>query len=310
MVAGARHPTVVTALERWVGVPVVGLPSTNTEAGHPLCQNRGQARANRRVGFIENPLKISAKRVWLTPAFVLHQYPYRDTSRIVEAFTREHGRLTLFARGVAGPKSALRAVLRPFQRLLLSWTGRSEACQLTGAELADGVTRFPSAQLMSGFYLNELLLKLTVRCDPHPEIFDAYAEAVAAFCAAGIDAPCADAPAAAPGGGEVHLRRFEKRLLLELGYGLELARTEEGRPIEPELYYRFQPERGAQRCVAEAPGAVYGRSLADLDAGAFGDARSLRDAKRVLRTAIDACLDGRTLKSREVMSALRQRERP
>jgi DNA repair protein RecO (recombination protein O) len=236
----------------------------------------------------------SGRRVWLTPAFVLHQHPYRDTSRIVEAFTREHGRLTLFARGAAAPKSALRAVLRPFQRMLLSWSGRSEACQLVGAEIEGTVAHFPADCLMSGFYLNELLLKLTLRCDPHPEIFDAYAEAVRAFC-----------ERSAP---EVNLRRFEKRLLLELGYGLELARTDAGTPIERDRYYRFQPERGAQACVAEAPGAVYGQSLADLAAGEFADARSLRDAKRVLRTAIDACLDGRPLKSRAVLTALRQRE--
>jgi DNA repair protein RecO (recombination protein O) len=244
----------------------------------------------------------SGRRVWLTPAYVLHQYPYRDTSRIVEAFTREHGRLTLFARGAAGPKSVLRPVLRPFQRLLVSWTGRSEACQLVTAEIEGSALQFPAEYLMSGFYLNELLLKLTMRCDPHPEIFDAYAQAVQAFCGREGEAPDRES-------GEANLRRFEKRLLLELGYGLELARTDDGRPIEPDRYYRFQPERGAHLCVAEAPGAVYGRSLADLEADEFGDARSLRDAKRVLRAAIDACLDGRALKSREVMSALRQRER-
>jgi DNA repair protein RecO (recombination protein O) len=240
-------------------------------------------------------MKINAKRVWFTPAFVLHQYPYRDTSRIVEAFTRDHGRLTLFARGAAGPKSALRPVLRPFQRLLVSWTGRSEACTLVAAEIDGSVAPFPAGCLMSGFYLNELLLRLTARGDPHPEMFDAYALAVRAFHG--------DA------GEQAILRRFEKRLLLELGYGLDLARTDAGLPIEPDHYYRFQPERGAQPCVAEAPGAVYGQSLADLEADEFGNARSLRDAKRVLRAAIDACLDGRALKSRAVMSALRQRER-
>jgi recombinational DNA repair protein (RecF pathway) len=89
---------------------------------------------------------------------------------------------------------------------------------------------------------------------------------------------------------------------------LELSRTAAGRPVEPDGYYRFAAERGPQPCVAEAPGAIYGRSLADLDAETFADARSLRDAKRVLRTALDACLDGRTLKSREVMLAMRRRE--
>ncbi|HEX3913763.1 MAG TPA: DNA repair protein RecO [Steroidobacteraceae bacterium] len=236
----------------------------------------------------------STRRVWLAPAYVLHQYAYRDTSRIVEVFTAEHGRLTLFARGANGPKSALKGVLRPFQRLLASWSGISEACPLVTAEPDGQITKLAPERLMSGFYLNELLLKLTERRDPHPEVFFAYAECVEALCGGAPEEPT--------------LRRFEKRLLVELGYGLELTRTGDGAPVEQDKYYRFALQSGPQLCVAEAPGAIYGRSLADLQAESFADARSLRDAKRVLRAAIDVCLDGRTLKSREVMLALRYRE--
>ena len=236
----------------------------------------------------------STRRVWLAPAYVLHQYSYRDTSRIVEVFTAEYGRLTLFARGANGPKSALKGVLRPFQRLLVSWSGSSEACQLVTAESDGLISHLRPERLMSGFYLNELLLKLTERRDPHPQIFSSYAECLHELCAGGLEEPA--------------LRRFEKRLLHELGYGLELLQTGEGLPVEQDKYYRFARQSAPQACVAEAPGAVYGQSLADLQAERFGDVRSLRDAKRVLRAAIDACLDGRALKSREVMLALRQRE--
>jgi len=235
----------------------------------------------------------AARRVWLAPAYVLHQYAYRDTSRIVEVFTCDHGRLTLFARGASGPKSTLKGVLRPFQRLLVSWSGHGEACQLVTAEIDGLLTSLAPQRLMSGFYLNELLLKLTERCDPHPEIFLSYAACVQALCEGQVEEPT--------------LRRFEKRLLNDLGYGLELSRTGEGFPVESGSYYRFALESGPQLCVAEAPGAIYGQSLADLEAESFGDARSLRDAKRVLRAAIDACLDGRSLKSREVALALRGR---
>jgi DNA repair protein RecO (recombination protein O) len=235
-----------------------------------------------------------ARRVWLAPGYVLHQYAYRDTSRIVEVFTAEHGRLTLFARGANGPKSSIKGILRPFQRLLLSWSGKSEACQLVGAEVDGQVSGMPARRLMSGFYLNELLLKLTERCDPHPEIFFSYAACMQSLCAGEAV--------------EAALRRFEKRLLNDLGYGLDLAQTAEGQPVQIDRYYRFALQSGAQLCVAEAPGAVYGQSLADLQAESFSDARSLRDAKRLLRAAIDTCLDGRPLKSREVMLALRQRE--
>jgi DNA repair protein RecO (recombination protein O) len=235
----------------------------------------------------------SARRVWLAPAYVLHQHAYRDTSRIVEVFTKDYGRLTLFARGANGPKSSLKGILRPFQRLLLSWVGRSDACQLVTAEIDGEPTSLRNERLMSGFYMNELLLKLTERCDPHPQIFESYALCFAALCAGESE--------------QSSLRRFEKRLLDDLGYGLELKLTDQGHPVDPEGYYRFVAERGPQPCVAEAPGAIYGRSLADLDAETFEDARSLREAKQVLRAALDACLDGRTLKSREIMRAMRRR---
>ncbi len=236
----------------------------------------------------------SPRHVWLTPAYVLHQYPYRDTSRIVEAFTCEYGRLTLFARGANGPKSSLRGTLRPFQRLLVSWSGTSEACQLQWAEIDGAATRLASERLMSGFYLNELLLKLTERRDPHPEIFYSYASCMEALCAGDMEEP--------------NLRRFEKRLLDDLGYGLQLARTDQGQAVEPGRYYRFAATGGPSLCVAETTGAVYGESLADLEAELFRGERSLRDAKRILRASIDACLEGRPLKSREVMLEMRRRE--
>ncbi len=234
---------------------------------------------------------MTTRRVSLAPAYVLHQYAYRDTSRIVEIFSAEHGRVTLFARGANGPKSSLKGVLRPFQRLLLSWSGKTEACALIGAEVDGPATSLRRERLMSGFYMNELLLKLTVRWDPHQEIFCSYASSIEALCAGERE--------------EAALRRFEKRLLRDLGYGLQLTRTEDGLPVVPDRYYRFALEGGPQPCVADAPGAVYGSSLTDLEAERFDDSRSLRDAKRVLRAAIDGCLDGRVLKSREVMRALR-----
>jgi DNA repair protein RecO (recombination protein O) len=228
--------------------------------------------------------------VALASAYILHQYPYRDTGRIIEAFTAEHGRLSLFVRGASGPKSSLKGILQPFQRLLLSWSGSGDAGSLIGAEIDGLRTSLRADRLMSGFYLNELLLKLTERWDPHPEIFICYARCIEALCAGERE--------------ETQLRLFEKRLLDELGYGLQLTITEAGLPVEPDRYYRIAAERGPLTCVEDAPGAVYGRSLTNLEAGSFDDARSLRDAKRVLRAALDACLEGRVLKSREIMMAL------
>jgi DNA repair protein RecO (recombination protein O) len=236
----------------------------------------------------------AAQRVWLTPAYLLHQYAYRDTSRIAEVFTREHGRLSLFARGVRAPKSALRGSLRPFQRLLVSWTGKTEAGQLTAVEIDGGFTQLPAQRLMSGFYLNELLLKLTERWDAHPELFDQYARAVAGLAGAGREEP--------------HLRRFEKRLLEELGYGTDFSKTGSGEAVRAELYYRVQPQRALARCDPDSGDAVSGASLIELSAESFENASTLRDAKKILRASIEACLDGRPLSSREVMMALHRKE--
>jgi len=116
----------------------------------------------------------STRRVVLTAAYLLHHRPWRDTSRILEVLTREHGRLTLFARGVRGANAKLAPVLQPFQLLLLSWSGRGEAPQLTGAERAAATAALPQGCVLAGFYLNELLLKLTTRHDALPELFDHY----------------------------------------------------------------------------------------------------------------------------------------
>ena len=221
-----------------------------------------------------------ARRVWLAPAYVLHQYAYRDTSRIVEVFTGDYGRLTLFARGANGPKSTLRGVLRPFQRLLVSWSGKHEACQLVTAEIDGVLTSLAPERLMSGFYLNELLLKLTdaaIRIRRFSSPMRACIRRCARGGRGGRLCGVREAPAA--------------RFGLRPGALANRRRACRWRGS----YYRFAAERGPQLCVAEAPGAVYGRSLSDLEAESFEDARSLRDAKRVLRAAIDACLDGRTL---------------
>jgi len=140
------------------------------------------------------------ERVNLEPGYVLHSREYRDTSRILEVFTQRHGRLTLFARGARGPKSKLASLLMPFRALLLSWSGRGDAAQLTSAEPHVENTPLPSRQVMSGFYLNELIMTLITRHDPQPALFDDYAEALRRLASDATPEPV--------------LRIFEKRLLV------------------------------------------------------------------------------------------------
>ena len=231
---------------------------------------------------------MTGRRVQLVPGYLLHHTPYRDTSRILEVLTRDHGRLTLFARAVRGPKSRLASVLQPFRPLLLSWSGRGEAAQLTGAEL-DGPPRvLPPERLMAAFYLNELILKLTTRHDPHPALYDAYDRALDELVTecAGVERP---------------LRLFEKRLLDELGYGLDLETSAaDGGAIDAARFYRFRPEQGLVAGEALAPGAIPGSSLIALAQEQLAGPKELEDARRLLRAAIDHCLEGRELATRAV----------
>ncbi len=236
----------------------------------------------------------NVRRIILTPAYILHHRPYRDTSRILEVIAREHGRLTVFARGVRGPKARLASILQPFQLLLLSWSGRGEAAQLTGAESADHSPPPPAVSLMASFYLNELLMKLTTRHDPQPSVFDDYHAALESLR---LGPPL-----------EPPLRVFEKRLLDALGYGLDLAvEAQEGKPIEPNGYYHFRPAQGLFPTVAEASGAVSGRSVLNLAEERLQSERELEDSRRLLQAALAHCLEGRELTTRTVARAVVRR---
>ncbi len=233
-------------------------------------------------------------RVLLEPAYLLHHSPWRDSSRILEFLTRDHGRISVFARGVRRPTSPLRAVLHPFQPLLVSFVIRGEAGNFIDAEL-DGAAAgpLPAQHLMSAFYLNELLLKLLMRHDSHPQVFAHYGEALAGLRRVGAESRV--------------LRVFEKRLLQELGYGLELEReAESGAALEAHAHYHYHPERGAVLAVAQTPATYTGATLAALAAERLDEESVLRAARRLLREALANCLEGRALKSREVMLALKR----
>ncbi|HET9391821.1 MAG TPA: DNA repair protein RecO [Steroidobacteraceae bacterium] len=234
----------------------------------------------------------SARRISLAPAYILHHRPYRDTSRILEVLTREHGRLSLFARAVRGPKARLAAVLQPFQLLLLSWSGRGEAAQLTAAEAVAHDAPLPPASLMASFYLNELLLKLTTRHDPLPALFDDYHAAVESLRHGRSQEPV--------------LRIFEKRLLDSLGYGPDIAgEAHTGKPIAADAYYHFRPAQGLVPAMAGASGALAGASLIRLAEEQLSDARELEDSRRLLQAALAHCLEGRELNTRTVARSIR-----
>jgi DNA repair protein RecO (recombination protein O) len=235
----------------------------------------------------------SGSRVQLAPAFVLHQRPFRDSSLIVEVFARDYGRLTVFAHAARRARSRF-AALQPFRALLLSWSGRGEAPQLTAAENAGANFVMPPAHLLSAFYLNELLIKLVTRHDPHPQLFDRYQETLAQL-SQGVQP-------------ETLLRQFEARLLQFIGYGLNLdAEADTGQAVRGDAHYHFHP--GVHGFVIAEPGsegAIPGGMLHRLAAGTgFEGDVELRQARTLMRAALDHCLEGRELTTRTVARSLR-----
>ncbi|MDR0702492.1 MAG: DNA repair protein RecO [Azoarcus sp.] len=239
------------------------------------------------------------QRVAGQTAWVLHTLPWRETSLIVEVFARDHGRVALVAKGARRPLSALRGVLMAFQPLLLDWSGGGELKTLIRGEWRGGQALLAGRALLCGYYLNELLLRLTGREDPHPALFDAYEAAMTAL-----------------GRGErlsLLLRRFELRLLRELGYGAMLDTDGDGRPIRPDRRYTYIIERGPRPCAEDGERAaedagvpVGGQALIDLAAGDFSRAATLADAGRLLRALIDHHLGGQLLQSRRVFKELQE----
>jgi len=229
------------------------------------------------------------------PAFVLHSYPFRETSLVVEAFTRDHGRVALVARGARRPKSAVRGVLLSFQPLLVSWSGRSELRTLIRAEWRGGYHPLRGQALICGFYVNELLLKLLQRDDPHEQLFSIYEDTLAAL-GAGADQPAV-------------LRQFEIGLLRELGYAVILDHdVERGEPVVRERSYVYIVERGPVPAAGAPRNGVElsGQTLIDMQSGEFASAATQQQSKRLMRTLINHHLGNQVLHTRQLLRDLQE----
>jgi len=232
------------------------------------------------------------------PSYVLHTYPYRETSVIAEAFSAGYGRVALVARGARRRRSELRGVLQAFQPLTLSWSGTGELKTPIKAEWRGGLPRVGGSALLCGFYLNELLLKLLPREDQHPQLYEAYERALAQLAGGADQAPV--------------LRRFEVKLLAELGYALPLTHeVDTGRPIDPAERYYYAFDRGP-RLVAAEPGRRYpqvrGATLLALAQDDFKAPEAASEAKRLMREVLDHYLEQRAIVSRRVVRDLQAME--
>ncbi|MDH3419393.1 MAG: DNA repair protein RecO [Gammaproteobacteria bacterium] len=230
------------------------------------------------------------EQVHLERSYVLHQRAYRNTSQLLDCLSERHGLVTLVAQGSRRAYKGQRALLQPFLPLRVSWVRRGELGRLTHVELEHAAAPLAGRSLLAGFYLNELLLRLTARGDPNAEIFSCYSR-----CLSDLMTPSSVARA---------LRLFELRLLQALGYAAELGHdVDTGEPIQPGLSYRFEAERGA--CVHTGSGngddTFLGQDLIALREETLADEQSLRAAKRLLARLLNVYLGERPLKTRSVM---------
>lgn len=233
------------------------------------------------------------ERAQAEPAFVLHSHPWRETSLVLDVFSRHHGRVALVAKGAKRPTSQLRTVLLGFQPFAASWSGAGEVRTLTRAEWSGGIAPLAGLPLLCGFYFNELLLRLLPREDAHEALFDAYHAAVAAL---------GSLPAHAGAGAvEPLLRRFEVDLLRGLGHLPALDReSESGEALDPEARYTVDPGHGV---VADPRGPWSGAQLLAIDAG---EAAAARAAKSLMRELLHYHLGGQPLRTRQLLIDLHQ----
>ena len=237
---------------------------------------------------------MDVERVQLQPCFVLHQRPYKNTSLIIDVLSRDFGRTSLVAKGVKQAKSPLRSVLHTFQPLSLSWVRRSDLGTLTTAEFLGSAVSLERDRLYAGLYLNELLVRLLVQHDPVQEIFAYYDETLSKL------QTCESV--------EINLRLFEKQLLQVLGY--EIGLTEEAethRLIDSEAHYQYIPEHGFIKTDKKSCSSYLfkGKHLLAFGMNDFTDSDVLKAAHRITFISLKRLLGDKPLKTRELISALR-----
>jgi len=228
-------------------------------------------------------------RIQLEPAYVLHSRSFRETSLIVEAFTREHGRIAVIARGAKSARSRWRNVLQPFRPLLLSWNQKSDLGTLTAVDQVASPPALQSQALYCGLYLNELLMRLLHRGDPHGEVFERYRQVLSELASEASPQPL--------------LRVFEKHLLEAIGYAMLLDREQNGgAEIQAQNWYDYQPQLGPLLCSGPGKGRVSGAALLALHAENL-EANILPELRMLMRSVIGYHLGDKPLASLSLFSA-------
>ncbi len=220
--------------------------------------------------------------------YVLHTYAFKETSLVAELFTKAHGRVATLAKGARRPRSAMRGQLQSFQKLSATWSGKNELKTLHSLDWADGLVLLQGEALMCGFYLNELLLRLLPREDAHEQLFDYY-QATLKDLAKGANLA-------------IHLRKFELKLLQEMGYAVPLELDEHDAPISIERDYRYEAEYGACDITATKNGIVVsGKTLLDMARDDYDSAETKQQSKQLMRYLLQHYLGDKPLHTRQLL---------
>lgn len=241
------------------------------------------------------------KCVYTQPAYILYQRPFRDTSVLLEIFSQDYGRISLIARGARqntqtsrkSKSNSFHGLLEPFNRLLISWKGRTDLLNLTQVESYYGTPPLHGKLLFYGWYLNELLYHTLKRFDPYPELFQTYTAALSNL----FQYP------------EMSVLQFEKKLLSDLGYLPRFDQeTQTGYPIAPSQWYSFSPDQGITVSSLESSVSGFGRFqgsvFLDLHSNQWHLKTDFSDIKRLLYITLNHLLLGRKLKSRDLLSVM------
>ncbi len=227
----------------------------------------------------------------LEPAYILHSRQYRESSLLMEAFSRAHGRVGLVARGARGAKSRWKNMLQPFRPLLLNWVQRGELGTLTGADQVASPPALVGESLFCGLYANELMVRFLYRSDPHPGLFDFYQHLLTQLASGKKAQPL--------------LRVFEKQLLQSAGFGMQLDHEHgSDQVISADAWYVYEPESGPVRCdhgQEQDAQLVSGSALLALKSGQIED-HHLKELKQLMRQLIRNHLGGKPIASQALFS--------
>ena len=219
--------------------------------------------------------------------YVLHTYPFKETSLIAELFSKNHGRISVVAKGARRPRSSLRGMLQSFQLFQATWSGQREIKTLHNIEWCDKFLKIDGDALLCSFYINELIIRLLPREDTHQKLFEFYDYTMKTL-EKNIDL-------------DIALRRFELNLLQELGYEVPLKEDENGESIVADKFYIYEAEYGPSEISKTNSGVkILGQTLLDMAQDVYKEDNTQLQSKQLMRYLINYYLGDKPLNSKKL----------